>query len=273
METILTFFESNKDELLIYNKEKINDLYKIILNIKDNNYKIYWTKNCNDLLNELHNKFNFYNPQYIYNIHPLLYKLKNSISHIEDIYLQSLDDKILYKKIKLNIQLLEYLEALNYCETVFCDKEKYDIVIETYLIFNFFNENILKTYVEWYSNQYIIFYSKSINYINICIYELDDLFGYKLFITFRNNVLNNKKSISTYDIIIENSSDFYERLETIKNWKFSGSSIKNKTKLMINIEQIAECFNIKENVEIKYFEAIYIDKSKMLEYVKDFLDN
>ena len=42
---------------------------------------------------------------------------------------------------------------------------------------------------------------------------------------------------------------------------------------MINIKQIAECFDFKEYVEIKFFEANYIDKLKMLEYVKDFLNN
>lgn len=273
MEKILFYYNNNKNDLLNYNTEKLDEFFKLISEINFSYDCKSWFNECNNLLVEFYNNFNIYDSGYNFKICNMLEKFKKSVPSYININLLNLKEKDVYRKIKLNIQLLEYLQTLNYNQKVFFDKEKYDIIISTYKIFYDFGDHIIESIVEWYSNQFIFFYSKSDHYINICIYELDDLHGFKLFLTVRNNLDKKKITIYAYDIIINDSSDFYEKLETIQKWNFINYPDKTKYIYLIDINKIANYFDILEKNNIKYCESSYVDEKKMFSFIKDFLNN
>ena len=171
--------------------------------------------------------------------------------------------------------MLEYIKLLNYNDRVFFDKDKYNVIIDTYNIFNNLKNDVIESVVEWYSNNYIIYYSKSVDNTNICIYKLDDSFGYKLFLTFKKNNIIDNTVIYTYDILIDTQEEFYKKIKTFESWKMSDSPIKKNTIQLININQIAECFSKKKsnNLQILFFESNFVESNKMLQYVKEFLNN
>ena len=268
MDKILYFYENNKNNLQNYDKRCINELLELLENISMNDESwIIKSKKILDIFNE---EFSIFNSHYSFKINEHLYNLKNINLVNIDYNILNTKEKDIFKKIKLNIKFLEYLQILNINERVFCDKDKYDIIYNTYNIFNSFDCLTNDYIVEWYSNQYIFFYSKNYNNINICIYELDDIYGYKLFLTFKNNYDNNNTSINIYDCILNNADDFYDKLETIK-WYFNNSSDKQNCNSLIDITQIALEFNKPDNPNIKFYESYYVEQNKMLEHVKDFL--
>lgn len=274
MEPIINFYESNEKKLLDYDKNTINELYQIIIEEKNNlNYKI-WFNRGSQIIKECVKTFSTMNPNYINYIDLYISELKKSIP--SDIMIFSLQSKELdlIKKVNLYIKMLEYIKLLNYSDRVFFDKDKYNVIIDTYNMFNNLN-NITECMVEWYSNDYIIFYSNSNDNSKICIYQLDDLFGYKLFLTFAKNNITCEIIIYTCDVVINTKEDFYKKIKMFENWKLSNSPIKKNTQQLINIDQIAECFSKKESADLKilFLESNFVQSDKMLQYVSDFLNN
>ena len=275
MESIINFYEANEKDLLDYDKETINKLYKIIINTKNNLNNIDWFNNCSAIIEECVKIFSVLNYDYVYYIDYYIQKLKQSIpDNIDMIKLKS-DHHYTIKKVNLYIKMLEYIKSLNYNDNIFFDKDKYNIIIDTYCIFCNLNEDICESIIEFYYNNYIIFYSKSSNYINVCIYHLDDLFGHKLFLTFRKNNITNKIKIYTYDTLFNTQEDFYKKIKMYDCWKIPDYPRKKNILQFININQIAECFSKKNNpdIEIMFFESNFVDVNKMLQYVKEFLNN
>lgn len=275
MESIINFYEVNEKDLLNYDKETITKLYQIIINTKNNVNNNDWYNNCYEIVEECIKIFSVMNFNYVHYIDYYIKKLKQTIPI--NIYMIDLKSEYYYiiKKVNLYIKMLEYIKLLNYNDKIFFDKDKYNIIIDTYYIFCNFNEDISESIVEFYSNDYIIFYSKSNNYINICIYHLDDLFGHKLFITFRKNNTTNKIKIYTYDTLFDTKEDFYKKIKMFEYWKIPDSPIKKNTTQFINIDQIAECVSKENNSDLKimYFESNFVDVNKMLLYVREFLNN
>ena len=275
MESIINFYKLNEKDLLDYDKETINKLYQIIINTKNNLNNNDWFNNCSSTIEECIKIFSVMNYDYVYYIDYYIQKLKQSIPDNIDVIKLKSEYYYIIKKINLYIKMLEYIKSLNYNDKIFFDKDKYNTIIDTYSIFFNLNENICESIIEFYSNNYIIFYSKSNNYINICIYHLDDLFGHKLFLTFRKNNITNKIKIYTYDTLFNTPDDFYNKIKMFDCWKMPDNpSIKNTTQF-INIDQIAECFSKENNPDIKiiFFESNFVDANKMLQYVKEFLNN
>lgn len=269
MDKILFFYENNKNNLQNYDKRTINELLDLLENISIND-KENWIIKSKKVLELFNKEFSNFNSHYSFKINECLYNFKNiNLGNIDYNILNS-DEKDIYKKIKLNIKFLEYLQILNINKRVFCDKDKYDIIYDTYNIFNSFDCLNNDYIVEWYSNQYIFFCSKNYNNVNICIYELDDMYGYKLFLTFKNNYDSNYISINIYDCVLNNAEDFYDKLET-KKWYFNNSPVKKNYNSLIDISQIAIEFNEPDNPNIKFYESHYVEQNKMLEHVKDFL--
>ena len=269
MENLIKFYEFNEQKLLDYDKETINKLYDIIINAKNNLNNDIWEKTAKTIIKECDNTFSISNNNYIDS-------LDNYIPIVKDLLVNNnsikIENQYIIKKLNLYEQMLEYLKILNYSENVFFDKEKYEITINTYNIFFNLQKSITESIIEWHSNNYVFFYSKSNNNTNICIYGIDDLYGYKLFLTFRKENISNKIKIVLCDVIINSNNDFYKKIKIIENWKIQESSDKINNVHLINIEQIAECFS-NDNIKKEFCESNYVDVSKMLEYVGDFLDN
>ncbi len=272
MESIINFYEANEKDLLDYDKETINKLYKSIINTK-NNLNNNWFNNCSEIIEECVKIFSVMNYNYIHYIDYYIQKLKHAIPYNVDLI--ELKHRDIIKKVNLYIKMLEYMLLLNYNDKITFDNDKYHIIIDSYYIFCNLNKDISESIVEFYSNNYIIFYSKSNNYINVCIYHLNDLFGHKLFLTFRKNNITNKIEIYTYDTLFNTSEDFYNKIKISESWKILECPIKKNTTHFININQIAECFSKENNCDIKiiFCESNFVDTNKMLQFVKDFLNN
>lgn len=264
MDKIIKFYELNEKDLINYNQDTIDKLYKLITDTKNKLYSSDWLEKCCTIIEECDEVFSIMNSCYIYFIDEYINKLKGCITNNMDT--GNFNNLHIYtaRKIKLYIQLLEYLKMINYDSKVFFDADKYDIVMNTYKIFFNLKGDINKCYIEWYSNNYILYYSQSLNYTNICIYYLDDLFGYKIFLSFKKNNFTEKIKLCVFDIIIKTEKDFYNRIEKMSNYKLH----------FINIKQIAKCFSLNcDNVTTEYQESNFIDSSKMLQYVHVFLND
>ena len=219
MDKIIKFYELNEKDLINYNQDTINKLYKMITDTKNKLYSSDWLEKCCTIIAECDEVFSIMNPCYIHFIDEYIIKLKRCIINNADT--ENFNNSHIYtaRKIKLYIQLLEYLKKINYDSKVFFDADKYDIVMNTYNIFFNLKEDINKCYIEWYSNNYILYYSQSTNYTNICIYYLDDLFGYKIFLSFKKNNFSEKIKLCVFDIIIKTEKDFYNKIEKMSNYK------------------------------------------------------
>lgn len=260
METLLMFFENNKEELLNYNQTKIDKLYELI---KNNAFENLWNKTANILLNNFYDNFDWNN---ITHIHYFITQFNNCIKNYEQKTKIEMSNEIYisYRKITLCIQLLEFIKLNNKQKIVIYNKEKHELNILINNTFCELSNNLYKLYTVWISNNIILFYSENYNFINLCIYEYDEIFGYKLFLTYRKNLTNDKKNILVCNTIIYNSNIFYTKLN-IQN--------KENIKCINIIDEIAECFDNQNATQIKFIETANIDKYKMLEYVKYFLDN
>lgn len=83
-----------------------------------------------NILIDFYNEFCNFNSHYSFKINSSLEKLKECIESIN--YETLVQEEIyIYKKIKLNIQFLEYLQMLNLNEKVFCEKDKYETIFDT----------------------------------------------------------------------------------------------------------------------------------------------
>ena len=241
MEKIIKIYEHNEKDLMDHNKNLLDKCHSVI----EDCTKIFSMTNLNDT----------------HLIDSYIVKLKKCVS--DNMERTKLNDEYKYiiRKVNLHIQLLEYLKIVNYNDEVVFDSDKYNIVVDAYNIFVSLKEDISKSYVEWCSNNYVFFYSQSTNYTNICVYYLDDLFGYKIFLTFKKNNLTNKIKICIFDVIIKCEKDFYNRID---NYKLQ----------FINIKQILNCFSMdSDDITKEYQESNYINSQKMLQYVSIFLDN
>jgi len=262
MDNILSFFEINKTKLINYDQSTIDELYEIIIQTKNNLSINEWVKKSTIIIQECEEIFSIINYKYINFIDSYIIKLSKCIE--TQIECSTIEITYIVKKIKLYIQLLKYLKIIYFDKIIFFDELKYDIIIDTYNIFFNLNDDINKSYVEWITNNYIVFYSQSLNFTNICIYLLNDLYGYKIFLTFTKNNSNNTIKIYTFDCFIKTNKDFCNKFSIRNNYK----------PYSINIKQIANCFNKNnKNVIIEYLESNYIDKNKMLEYVRFFLNS
>jgi hypothetical protein len=265
METIITFFENNKDELLNYNKTKIDKLYELI---KNNAFENMWSKNAKLLLNNFYNNFDWNNTNQIlyftiqFNkcIYNYAQKIKIEIEIINKNF-------FIYRKIILCIQLLEFIKINNKHKLVIYDKEKHKLNLLINEVFCTLSNNLYELYTVWISNTIILFYSKNNNFINICFYEYDEIFDYKLFLTYKYNLSNNKKNILICNSVIYNSDVFYTKLNFLNEENYKHICIIDY------INDIAQCFDNQNIALIKFIETTNIDKYKMLEYVKYFLDN
>ena len=264
MENTINFYEFDKNDLLSYSHDNTDELYTIITDANRKLYNDNWSNKCHALIKECTEIFSIINSNYVYFIDAYIIKFKKCLTNNEEIDNFNNTYKFFNRQIKLYIQLLEYLKIINYDNNVFFDTDKYNIVISAYDIFFNLKEDVNKSYIEWYSNNYIFYYSQSTNYTNICIYHLDDLFGYKIFMTYKKNNLTNKIKISVYDVIINTQVDFYNKIEKSTNSKL----------YFIKIEQLAKCFSINSNnITKEYQESNFIDSCKMLQYAAFFLND
>lgn len=268
---ITSFYELYEKQLFSYNQEYINKLYEIINNAQNTLDENYWLTKCNNILIECKNIFS--NMNYDYPENAIIYsKIINVLLKKYDA--TKMENKYVIKKLNLYVQLFDYLIFLNNNEYVFFDKDKYDLTITTYNLFMNFNDNIINSHIEWYSNYVVCFYSKSNKYTNICIYKIDDFYGYKLFISLQKNNIFNTINIKVCDVFINSSDDFYNKLNFMENLKFSESSVNKNSLQFINIKEIGNFFVLKnKNINIEFSESKYICSDKMLEFVKDFLHN
>jgi hypothetical protein len=262
MEKIIKFYELNENDLVTYNKDTIDKLYKIIIDSKNKLKNEDLFNKCLMTIEECNEIFSIMNVNYMYYVDEYILKLKNCLLNNFEIENNNNTNKYIIRKTKLYIQLLEYLKIINYDGKVFFDVDKYNIVIDTYNIFFNLKPDIKKCHVEWYSNNYIFFCSKSTIYKNICIYYLDDLFGFRIFLTFKKNKLDNKIKLCVFDSIIKSEKDFYKKIERLNNYSMH----------YINIKKIAKCFSINLNIDKSYSESNFVDENKMLKYVNIFLN-
>jgi hypothetical protein len=264
MENIIKFYELNEIDLLNFNQSTVNQLYEIITDAKRKLYNDNWLNKSCAIIEECTEVFAIMNLGHIYYIDDYIIKLKKCIPDNADKTTLDNDHKYIARKVKLLIQLLEYLKIINYDGTVFFDACKYNLVVSTYNIFYGFKDDIKNSYVELYSNNYIFYYSLSGTNTNICIYYLDDLYDYKIFVTLKKNNFTGKIKLCIFDVIIKTERDFYNKIEQAGNYKLR----------FVDITQIAKCFSINsEDVTKEYQEANFINQTKMLEYVNIFLND
>jgi len=276
MERIINFYDLNEKNLLAYDKETINQLYQLIVNEKKylNND---WISECYSVVNECIETFSTMNLNYMDYIDLYIERLKKSIPDEDILSNTQRNYHLVIRDINLYIQMLEYLKELNYSERVFFDKDKYQLMINTYNLFRRF-DNQDDCVVEFDSNHYIFFYSKSSKYVSICIYHIDDLFGYKLFLTFKKSIEEKEIIINTFDVMINSGEEFYKKVKMLKGWNLLDNPTKEHNMQLVDIEQIAQSFNKNSGetgykIEISYFESSFVDEDKMLQYVGTFLDN
>jgi hypothetical protein len=271
MNKIIDFYELYESELLEYNKEYINKLYEIIIDEKKSFYNNNWNDYCDAIIDECSHFVSSMNNDYLYKTPHFILLIKDSLLNHNS---KKTENLYIVKKLNLYVQLFEYLKSLNHNTFVFFDKDKYELTINTYNIFLNFDVTILESMIEWYSNYFVFFYSKSNKYTNICIYKIDDLFGYKLFLTFRKDNIMNEIIINTCDTVIDSEEDFYNKINFTENWKVLDSFTQKNMSPLININLVAECFtNSNINVKINFIESQYICVNKILKFVEDFLKN
>jgi hypothetical protein len=259
MDKIIKFYELNEKNLLNYDTNTINKLYSIITEEKENINNNEWLLKSNNLLEECNEIFSIMDCNY------LLY-IDSYITKLEECLINNNENKNKYiiRKIKLYIQLLDYLKKINFDKEILFDFYKYNIIINTYDIFFNLQSDIQKCYVKWLSNSYIFFYSESEKTINICIYNLNDIYNYKIFMTFVENKITNKIKICIYNSIIMSEIDFYNKIKKKYIYKLD----------FINITKIPKYFSSKsDKVLIEYQESNYIDANKMLQFINVFLNN
>lgn len=269
MEKIIKFYELEKDNLLLGDLTSVKNLCSLIETEKNNfsNGEIF--KSSCLLIEELSEIFSLYdykNINYVnYYIQQITDKLK-IFSKLKDNYL------ITQKKLNYFLNFLQYLKFINQCNKIIVSGEKYSILYESNIIFSNFSFNVLDARVEFYNDEYVFFYSKTEKHCNLCSYYLDDLYGFKLFITYKKNLFDNTIFIETFDTLIDNEYDFYKKINVCKNWKII-PSINNKHSLIhINVKDISECFFYKNtNIKIKFGESIFVDLNKVFQFVIDFL--
>jgi len=263
MDNIIKFYKLNEKDLINYNRDSINKLLFIIKDTADKMNNDDWVNNCTAIIEECVEVFSIMNFNYLCHVDDYIIKLRESIPHDIKTKIINGHHKYVIRKVNLYIQLLEYLKMVNYNTKVFFDKQKYDIVIDSYNIFFNLIEDINKSYVEWYSNNYIFYYSQSTKYTNICIYCLDDMFGYKIFLTLKINNLTNEIKLCIYDAVIKTREDFYNKIEKINDHR----------PRFIDIEQIINCFSLSSNdIAKEYHESNYVESFQMLQYVNYFLN-
>jgi hypothetical protein len=272
MEKIIKFYEENDKYLINYNKEHLDELYKLIKNERNTWNNNLWLNDCLNTIAKFMEIFTTIPFKYIDDVECYINKLSNCVQN--DDFTKNLENVYIVKKIKLYIQFLHYLKKIYYVKKITFDKEKYDIIFYTYNIFCNFKNEMKELFVEYYSEDYIFFYSKSINYVNICIYQINELFGYKIYLSYRKEIETNKIKICTFDVIINTQHDFYNNFEKSsiilsKYTKYTKNSLQH-----IDVKQIGECFLMDmSNVKIEFNESTFIKEQKMLSFVKTFLDN
>ena len=119
MDKIIKFYELNEKDLINYNQDTINKLYKLITDTKNKLYSSDWLKKCCTIIAECDEVFSIMNPCYIHFIDEYIIKLKRCIMNNVDT--ENFNNSHIYtvRKIKLYIQLLEYLKMINYDSKVF----------------------------------------------------------------------------------------------------------------------------------------------------------
>lgn len=283
MKSIKDFYKNNELKIKKYDRDSIEKLIEIIEREIINYDRINnWEINVMNILNEIDNFFGQMSWNYIYYIDLFIKKLKEleqfeseeskenkeskeskeSIPNPFNGIIQSLN-----KKIYINIQMLEHLKIFNHNPLLFFDNDKYNVVINSYRMFGDLiqlSDNIKEILIEWNSNNYLFFYIKRSCGIKICIYHYDDIFGYKLFLTFINIPPNIK--INIYDIIINKPKDIKEKIRN----EFVIPTFSNEKKYFINLNQIIEYINNTSDPHIIFNESCHIGENKMIEYIKDF---
>jgi hypothetical protein len=267
MDKIIKFYELNEEDLINYRVDTIDKLYSLIREIKQMKTNKNWLEKSLSVISECDEFFSIINPNYVDYLDKYIDNLSNClINYTFEKNTDEMCEKTV-RKINLYIQLLEYLHMINYQENIFFDANKYYVTISAYNIFFNLKNEIEKCCIEWNSNNFILYYSQSINYTNICIYHLDDSFGYKIVLSFKKNNISEKIKLCVFDLIIKSEKDFYSKIER-KN------KINGYAKHFINTKQIAKCFSSNSSsVTIEYLESNFIDENKMLQYVNIFLND
>lgn len=274
MEKLINFYDCYKKELLEYDKIYIDKLFSIIDEFKNYNDE-KWLLDANNIIYDCFNivpniylNYSYYSQKYVKTIKMLL-----SNEHSQNIK----HYKITYK-LNTILQMFNFIDHSLFNEKIFFDKSKYSITIDTYSIFLKLKKNIIECNIEWNTAGNMFFYSKTDEYINICIYTTDDFFGHKLFLTYRKNINNNHINIILYDDLIISEENFYNKLNGPIIWLISLNPEIHLTNSLnfIDIEQIAKCFelnNDKNNINIELNESKYISIDGVLKFISDFLDN
>jgi hypothetical protein len=268
MEKIINFYSEEKNNLLSGNLSSIERLCSLIESEQENLVNKTTLENSCLLVDELVEIFSLPNYKNANYADFYIGKITRTLNEIINVTKPEI--LIIKKKLNCYKNFLQYLKYIHNNKKLLLTNEKYELLYDSYIMFGFFDVSDAK--VEFYSNDHILYYTKTNEYIKMCIYYLDELYGLKLFLTFRHNLINQKININVYDVLIESERDFYNKLSTPENWKLPYEFAKSNILQNINITSLAGCFsNNDDNITIKFSESAYVDTNKMFEFLIDFL--